>query len=134
MQKVLEMKLRDFQKLTNEEIRELGFRRSYAQQFQKLHDTEGNWNLVKRPDPLLVVSMPVSLVKDKHDDIWDTLKNEREGYNAKLKRFRKAVRRWLKKEHNLDPEGVDYECRYDETVLLGFTDLTQATLAKMMLL
>jgi hypothetical protein len=40
----------------------------------------------------------------------------------------------LKKEHNLDPEGVYYECRYDETVLLGFTDLTQATLAKMMLL
>lgn len=119
--------------MTNEEINELGFQRSYVQQFQKLHDTEGNWNLVKRPAPLLVVSMPISLVRDKHDEIWDIFKNEREGYNSKLKRFRKAVRRWLKKEHNLDPEGIYYECRYDETVLLGFTDLKQATLAKLLL-
>jgi hypothetical protein len=127
------MNLKDFRKLTNEERRELGFRQLYAQQFAKLHDDAGNWNLVKQPEPLLVVSMPVSLVQDKHDDIWDIFKNEREGYNAKLKRFRKAVRRWLKKEHNLDPEGVLYECRYDETVLLGFTDLKQAALAKLML-
>jgi hypothetical protein len=128
------MKLRDFRKLTNEEVREFGFQQSYVQQFQKLHDGDGNWNLVKRPEPLLVVFMPVSRVQDKHDDIWNYGKNVREGYEAKLKRFRKAVRRWLKKEHNLDPEGVHYECCDEETVLLGFTDLKQATLAKMLLL
>jgi hypothetical protein len=31
---------------------------------------------------------------------------------------------------DVGPEGVDYPYREDKTILLGFTDLSQATLAK----